>query len=74
VKLGQVEGVIADAEKQQVSHVILHRLQTLLLDEYRLAPIDLVDFVIRSDVYLRITKDYTYGLPLYQPTLEATVD
>lgn len=74
IKLGQIEGVIADAEKQQVSHVILHRLQTLLLDEYRLVPIDLVDFVIRSDVYLRITKDHTYGLPIYHPNQEATVD
>jgi len=64
-RLGEVDGLIANSEQQQVTHLVLNT-GTPLKEERRLVPIDLVDFSIRSDVYLRIGKEYVQGLPFYQ--------
>jgi sporulation protein YlmC with PRC-barrel domain len=66
VRLGQVEGVIVDAERRQASHLALRRPHPLA-QELRLVPVDLVDFVIRSDVYLLIPQGQVQGLATYQP-------
>jgi uncharacterized membrane protein len=66
LKLGEIEGVIADAEKKQVTHLVMH-VPNPFIEERRLVPVDLIDFVIRSDVYLRVLGDQVAGLPLYKP-------
>jgi sporulation protein YlmC with PRC-barrel domain len=64
-KLGTVQGVIADKRSRQASHLIVHRLGTSR-EEQRMVPVGLVDYVIRSDVYLRINKDQVQELTLYR--------
>jgi sporulation protein YlmC with PRC-barrel domain len=68
-KLGEIEGVIMDEHERRASHLILR--QGLPIDaDRRLIPVDLIDFVVRSDVYLLITSDHVQGLPTlatYQP-------
>jgi sporulation protein YlmC with PRC-barrel domain len=66
VKLGQAEGISADAEEHRASHLVL-RQQRRLKGEQRLIPVDLVDFTIRSNIYLSIGKDHVQRLPLYRP-------
>ncbi len=63
--LGQVDGVIVDPDRRQVSHLVLRR-GLPLKPERRLVPIELVDFVIRSDVYLSIAEEHVAGLPTYE--------
>lgn len=64
-KLGAVQGVMVDEKSRQANHLLVHRLGTPQ-EEQRLVPVDLVDYVIRSDLYLRITKDQVQGLTLYK--------
>ncbi len=66
LKLGKIEGAIADAEKKQVTHVVL-RAPLPIIEERRLVPVELIDFIIRSDVYLRVSMDHVADLPLYKP-------
>lgn len=65
-KLGTMDGAITDAQTRQITHLVLQRARPLGQDR-RLVPVDLVDFVVRSDVYLQIGKQYVDGLPPYQP-------
>lgn len=66
LKLGEIEGVIADADKKQISHVVM-RVANPFMEEFRLVPVDLLDFTIRSDVYLVASSRDIAGLPLYKP-------
>lgn len=63
LKLGELEGVIVDAETRQATWVVL-RAPIPLVEERRLVPVDLIAFIIRSDVYLRVSVDHVAGLPL----------
>jgi hypothetical protein len=65
-KLGEIERVLMDPDAQQAAYLVL-RQGLPLKAEHRLVPVDLVDFVIRSDVYLFIEEAYVQGLPIYQP-------
>jgi len=65
VAVGEIEGVIADPDTRQASHLVLAR-GLPAARERRLVPVDLVDFALRSHVYLRISECYLQGLPVYQ--------
>lgn len=65
-KLGEVAGLVAEAESKEASHLVLRRSH-LFQDEQRLIPLDLVDFTIRDDVYLSIGEAQVMGLPPYRP-------
>lgn len=64
-RVGKVEGILVDEETQQASHLVLGR-KGLRGSDPRIVPVDLVDFVIRDEVYLRISQDQVLGLTIYQ--------
>ncbi len=66
LKLGEIEGAVADAEKKQVTHVVM-RAPIPIIEGRRLVPVNLIDFIIRSDVYLRVSINDVADLPLYTP-------
>lgn len=73
VKLGQVDGIIADAGEHRASHLVLQQ-QRRQKDGQRLVPVDLVDMVIRSHVYLSIAKEHVQGLPVYRPDVQEAIE
>ncbi len=64
-EVGQVQGLIGDAERQEASHLIL-RVTGRPTDDPRLVPADLVDYVSGSRLYLLVESDYLAGLPIYR--------
>ncbi|RIK50800.1 MAG: hypothetical protein DCC57_11385 [Chloroflexi bacterium] len=64
-QVGQVAGLLVDDETRQASHLVLNRKGPRAADP-RLVPVDLVDYVVRDDIYLRIGQDQVVGLTVYQ--------
>ena len=66
--LGRLRGVIMDATTRQASHLVLHRRFPVGLEteEDRLIPVGLIDFAIRSHIYLRIPEEQLRGLPVHR--------
>jgi sporulation protein YlmC with PRC-barrel domain len=64
-KLGRAEGILVDAEKQQASHLVLRRRSPRQYEPV-LVPVDLVEFVIKGQVYLRIDNDHVHELTVYR--------
>lgn len=67
LKLGEIEGAVADAETKQATHIVM-RGPIPLIEAHRQVPVDLVDFIIRSDVYLRVSLAEMVGLPWAKPS------
>jgi hypothetical protein len=70
-QVGRVAGIVVDAETHQAGHLALDR-KGLRASEPALVPVDLVDFVIRHEVCLRISQDQIFGLTVYQTEVPET--
>jgi ferredoxin/sporulation protein YlmC with PRC-barrel domain len=66
--LGRLQGVIMDATTHKAGHLVLHRRFPVGMEteEDRLIPVELIDFTIRSHIYLRIPEEQLRGLPVHR--------
>lgn len=61
--IGKVAGMVADARQRQITYIVLEN--TMPFSRPRLVAAELVEKVTDEEVYLRISRSYLRGLPVY---------
>ena len=69
-EIGAVDHVLVDRDEGKITHIIMRQG---LLPEYRIVPIEQVDYISDESVVLSVKEKDTDDLPRYQPRSESTV-